>query len=237
MKKLFTLIELLVVLAIIAILAALLLPALSKARAKTRQISCVNNLKQLGHCTVMYGLDNKDMMPLNDETIIEPHNQMYKLRNWVRPLSNYLGTWNVLKCPSDPVGFALDGVQKSAPPSMDTTSSDFNNIYKWYSHSYTGRYVLALPNSVSPDINNRVPVSSWAQPSATAIFADKMSYHFRGGIDYTYYNRQPIQVEYNAAWADGHVEIWKVQANHEPWWLCISSPSWSSVIHGWDRWW
>lgn len=62
----FTLVELLIVITIIAILAALLLPALSKSKAKAESIACLNNLKQLQFCWQMYVGDNDDLLPPNN---------------------------------------------------------------------------------------------------------------------------------------------------------------------------
>jgi prepilin-type processing-associated H-X9-DG protein len=112
------LIELLVVIAIIAILAALLLPSLSKAKARGQRIRCTANMKQLALGIAMLTNDRQDMYP---PTVYSSGDVTYQL-TWDDLIHRYIGgvgsdmdlqmgmtipevTPKVLRCPADRIEF------------------------------------------------------------------------------------------------------------------------------------
>jgi prepilin-type processing-associated H-X9-DG protein len=106
------LIELLVVIAIIAILAAMLLPALTAAKARARDTLCKSNCRQLGLGLQLHVVDYAYYPVFDVDPSVSLTNQFW--HEAIRPYTSAAWTNALYRCP-DYKGLTVDGNDSAVP--------------------------------------------------------------------------------------------------------------------------
>ena len=204
--KAFTLVELLVVIGIIGILAALLLPVLSRAKAKAQRSACMNNLRQINLGVRMYADDSSDAFPAPRKNNGPPD----AFTAYTKLMKSYLGMTGasserakLFTCPADTFYYDYN----------DRVSEGLHLQSRYYYSSYAfngGNFPMGKPPVPRwPGIAGR-KLSSIKEPVKTVLVTEFValgpySWHQPAGASGHYNNAQDM-----VSFVDGHVRFIKI---------------------------
>ena len=214
--KAFTLVELLVVIGIIALLVAILLPALSAAREQAKTVQCASNLRQVHMALTMYAYDNNGLIPPWGATIAKlppatgnafPYwtnflSPVLQVNNWVQ-VKNYLGSVNVLTCPTQQPGLVA----------QTTLRGSYGLNSRMYSPKLiVGPSTYDTPRWLSYDVQNNVyfGLQKVRVPAEIYLLGDTYWSNWAtssGNPAFNYSNAEPRhrKGKVNVCFIDGHV--------------------------------
>jgi hypothetical protein len=217
----FTLVELLVVVATLAILASMLLPVLSKAKARAQRARCQNNLKQLtlswamyyhendGRLTECYGSTNSYAWVLGSmKNFAQASDPDLLQRGKLYPYNREVGIYH---CPTDE-GLMMGGKKVS------TVRSYSMNGFMGYRDPSLG----PIPPTATDYVPFFVKDSDLKRPSELWVFIDEDERSIDDGFfvidpaakqwyDFPANSTHRHVYTYCLSFADGHADTWRIR--------------------------
>ena len=193
LRAAFTLVELLVVIGIVALLIAILLPALSVARANSRAVACLSNLRQMAVAAQAYCNDNGGRYPVAYWAAV--NDPIYTGFNWDFTIVRDVSANTTVVRPGllwqgagDARGLGVQQCPAYEPPA----GSDGGDPYTGYNYNTSG-----VGHGQFESIPAPVKAGQVRRASEVALFGDGEYY---GGPDK--FMRSPFPTAGDASFAD-----------------------------------
>lgn len=181
-NKGFTLIELLVVISIIALLLSIIVPALSLAKERSRNVVCQSSLKQFSLANALYANANRDRVPF-------PTYYMHTQESYSKSPFHFNCRWHDDKIPADgPIWPYLDAKNITRCPTFAKVSKSEGSRH--FDHDpafsinpqfgYVMNAYLTLPEMLQSGVDNSDPknwktwkLSNIPNPYKVTIFCEE----------------------------------------------------------------